>query len=62
MTLEDEQWAVVEPHLPRSTAMAGRPMADRRLVFEAVLFQLVTGCPWRRLPRERIASRTRGRS
>ena len=29
-------------------------MADLRRVFEAVLFQLVTGCQWRRLPRGRF--------
>ncbi len=52
--LTDEQWLAVEPHLPRSTAKTGRPMADRRLMFEAMLFQLTTGCQWRHLPRERF--------
>lgn len=52
--LTDEQWHAVEPHLPRSTARTGRPMADRRLMFEAMLFQLTTGCQWRHLPRGRF--------
>jgi transposase len=53
VVLTDEQWAAVEPYLPRSTARTGRPQADLRRVFEAILFVLVTGCQWRRLPRER---------
>ena len=53
VVLTDAQWAAVEPHLPRSTARTGRPQADLRRVFGAILFVLVTGCQWRRLPRER---------
>lgn len=52
--LTDEQWRAVEPLVPESTARTGRPMADRRTLAEAMLFQLVTGCQWRRLPRERF--------
>ena len=52
--LTDEQPTLIEPYLPRSTARTGRPMADRRRVFEAALFVLTTGCPWRALPRERV--------
>lgn len=52
--LTDEQWLLIEPHLPRSTAHTGRPMADRRRTFEAALFVLTSGCPWRALPRERF--------
>jgi transposase len=50
--LTDEQWRPVERHIPGSTARTGRPMADRRLMFEAALFMLTSGCPWRALPRE----------
>ena len=56
--LSDEQWAAVEPHIPRSTAPTGRPQADRRLMLEAMLHQLVTGCQWRRLPRGRFGPYT----
>ena len=52
--LTDEQWELIEPHLPRSAARTGRPMADRRRAFEAALFMLTSGCPWRALPRERF--------
>ena len=52
MFLTDEQWALIEPHLriePKSEL--GRPRADCRQVFEAVLFMLHTGMQWRFLPR-----------
>lgn len=52
--LTEEQWRAVEPLVPESTARTGRPMADRRTLVEAMLFQLVTGCQWRRLPRGRF--------
>ncbi len=50
--LTGEQWEVVEPHLPRSTARTGRPGADRRRMFEAAVHVLTEGCRWRGLPRE----------
>lgn len=54
LTLTDEQWSAIEPHLPRSTATTGRPPADRRLMFEGIVFQLTTGCQWKHLPRARF--------
>ncbi len=53
VTLSDEQWAAVEPLIPKSAATTGRPMADRRLMFEGMLYQLVVGCQWRHVPRHR---------
>ncbi len=50
--LTDEQWSLVDPHIPRSAATTGRPMADRRRMFDAALYVLRAGCPWRALPRE----------
>ena len=52
--LTDEQWALVDPFIPRSTARTGRPMADRRRMFEAALHVLTEGCRWRGLPAERF--------
>jgi transposase len=52
MFLTDEQWRLIEPYLriePKSAF--GRPRADTRQVFEAVLFMLHTGVQWRFLPR-----------
>ena len=48
--LTDEQWALVEPHLPRSNARTGRPPKDLRLMLDGVLWVLHTGAPWRDLP------------
>jgi len=49
--LTDEQWALVEPLLPRR-ARTGRPRADLREVLNAVLYLNRTGCQWRLLPRD----------
>ena len=46
----DEQWAVVEPLIPRSAAKTGRPASDRRLVVNGIFWLLSTGAPWRDLP------------
>jgi transposase len=48
--LTDEQWALVEPHLPRSTARTGRPASDRRTQLNGIFWILSTGAPWRDLP------------
>ena len=49
--LSDEQWVLLEPHLPRSTAgRAGRPWADHRRVVNAVLWRTRAGAAWRDLP------------
>lgn len=52
MFLTDEQWRMIEPHLRMErTSVFGRPLADTRQVFEAILFMLHTGIQWRFLPR-----------
>lgn len=49
--LSDEQWELLEPHLPRSSAgRAGRPWADHRRVVNAVLWRTRAGAAWRDLP------------
>jgi transposase len=48
--LTDEQWALVEPHLPLGTARTGRPARDRRTLLNAMFWILCTGAPWRDLP------------
>src|SRR5262245_44791598 len=49
--LTDEQWALVEPFLPRPKRM-GRPPADLRAVLDAILYLVRTGCQWRLLPHD----------
>ena len=48
--LTDEQWALVEPHVPRSRARTGRPPSDPRLMLNGIFWILHTGAPWRDLP------------
>jgi putative transposase len=49
--LTDEQFAVVEPFLPRPKR-TGRPPADLRRVLDAILYLVRTGCQWRMLPKD----------
>jgi len=47
----DEQWALIEPHLP--VYPGGRPRkTDLRDVLDAILYLLRTGCQWRYLPKD----------
>ena len=48
--LTDEQWALIEPHVPRSVARTGRPPSDPRRMLNGILWVLHTGAPWRDLP------------
>ena len=50
--LTDEEWALVEPHLPLPSRI-GRPRkTDLRRLFEAILYMASTGCQWRAIPKE----------
>ncbi|MDR0352218.1 MAG: IS5 family transposase [Opitutaceae bacterium] len=52
MFLTDEQWSIIEPHLKiERKSVFGRPMADTRKIFEALLFVVHTGMQWEHLPR-----------
>ena len=47
----DEQWALIEPHIP--VYPGGRPReTDPRDVVDAIPYVLRTGCQWRYLPRD----------
>ena len=51
--MTDEQWALIAPLLPPSTAgQAGRPWSDHRRVINAVLWRTRAGTTWRDLPAE----------
>ncbi|MFJ3284888.1 IS5 family transposase [Streptomyces sp. NPDC086669] len=46
--LSDEEWARLEPHLPRSAGRGGRWHCHRRVI-NGILFRQRTGLPWRDL-------------
>ena len=48
--LTDEQWALAQPHIPRSNARTGRPASDPRRMLDGIFWILHTGAPWRDLP------------
>lgn len=62
----DEFWKRVEPLVPqpqrdpdkqyKRAVGAGRPSKPARLVFEAIMYVLRTGCQWKALPCERFGS------
>lgn len=53
MDLKDEQWAFIEPLLPKKKIRKdgrGRPWQDDRQIFNGILWILRTGAPWKDLP------------
>ncbi len=50
--LTDEQWAVIEPLMPKRQAKQGRPHNDDRRSLNGVLYVLKTGWTWEDLPRK----------
>ena len=65
--VSDAFWRRVEPLIPppavrsekkffERAAGGGRKPKDPRLVFEAIVYVLRTGCQWKALPQERFGS------
>jgi transposase len=51
--LVDDEWALVEPHLPPPKKdRRGRPPVDRREILNGILYVLTTGCQWSQLPKD----------
>lgn len=53
MDLKDEQWAIVEPLLPKPPRREdgkGRPRVDDRAILNGILWILRTGAPWHDMP------------
>ena len=48
--LTDEQWQLIEAHLPGREGTRGPTAKDNRLFVNAILFVAKTGVPWRDLP------------
>jgi transposase len=52
LELSEELWQRLAPLLPPepSRPKGGRPPVPHRKVLVGIVFMLLTGCPWRRLP------------
>src|SRR6478736_10416015 len=50
--LTDEQWAVLEPLLPRGKKLGRPPIWIRRRLVDGIRFRVRTGIPWRDMPQE----------
>ena len=48
----DEEWALIEPHLPRRPAVGGRGRSDLRDAVNAIYYIAQSGCQWRMLQRD----------
>ena len=53
LLVDDAFWEVLERLLPQLPAQrTGRPRVSDRAAFTAIVFVLVTGVPWRMVPKE----------
>lgn len=50
--LTDEQWAVLEPLLPKGTKAGRPPVWPRRQLIDGIRFRVRTGIPWRDVPEQ----------
>ncbi|MFE6773979.1 transposase [Streptomyces fimicarius] len=50
--LTDEQWAVLEPLLPKDARLGRPPLWSRRQLIDGIRFRVRTGVPWRDVPAE----------
>ncbi|WP_322822859.1 transposase [Chloroflexus sp.] len=50
--LTDDQWAVIEPRIPKQQRTRGRPRTDDRRTRNGMVAVLPTGCAWADLPTE----------
>lgn len=56
--LTDEPWVILAPLIPQPRQNAWPRQADMREVFNAIMYLLRTGCPWRSLPHDLPPYRT----
>jgi transposase len=48
--LSDEQYALIEPHLPTGGPAGGHPWAEHRCILNGIFWKLRTGAQWRDIP------------
>ncbi len=49
--ITDEQWAIIEPLIPKQKAGPGRKQNNARQTLHGILVVLKTGCTWEDVPR-----------
>lgn len=50
--LTDAQWSLIEPMLPSSDGLWGRPLRNNRRVVEGIVYRYRAGIAWRDVPAE----------
>ena len=50
--LTDDEWALIAPLMPPPKTARRHPVPDTRLLLDAILYVLTTGCQWRQLPKD----------
>ena len=50
--LTDEQWLLIEPHIPPEKHGGRHRKVDMRQIINGLLYQSRTGCQWRALPKD----------
>jgi len=50
--LTDEEWALIGPLMPEPRKARRHPVPPTRLILDAILYVLTTGCQWRQLPKD----------
>ena len=48
--LTDEQFALLEPYLPKMGSQGGHPWNDHRPILNGLFWKLRSGAPWRDIP------------
>lgn len=48
--LTDEQFALIEPYLPKMKSTGGHPWSDHRRIVNGMFWKLRSGAPWRDIP------------
>ena len=56
--LTDEEWALVEPHIPPAKRGGNKRTVNVREVVDGLMYVLSTGCQWRAIPKDLPARST----
>jgi len=51
-SVTQQEWELVEPLLPKSGRLGRPPRYGRRVMLNAILYVVRSGCTWRMMPKE----------